>query len=105
MLNSQGCSGTGQCNGTTSDGETVYHPICLSAPSISEMTSVLGSLFSNQFPCDNIPVERLLLTVSAPGNISRIRVLLTEQLLSTLKDQTAFKAVKHAGEVFLEIVE
>lgn len=83
--------------------ENVYHPICLSSPSITEMTSVVGSLFYSQFPNDTMPVERLLLSVLAPGASSRIRVHLTEQLLSTLKDQTAFKASKTGNEVHLEI--
>jgi len=105
VFNSQGCNVTGACKETTNSGEIIFHPICLSAPSISEMTSVVASLFSTQYPCDNVTVDRILLTVNAPGNTSRIRVHLTEQLLSTLKDQTAFKAVKYAGEVFLEVVE
>ncbi|CAG7723071.1 unnamed protein product [Allacma fusca] len=84
--------------------EVLYNPVCLSSPSIAEFTSVLGSLFSNQNPHDSVIVDRLLLTVNAPGN-SRLRVLLTEQLLTTLKDQTAFRAAKCGGEVFLEIVE
>jgi transcription factor CP2-like protein len=86
-------------------GDPVYHPICLSAPSISEMTSVIGSLCYNQFPSDTLPVDRLLLSVLAPGSTSRIRVLLTEQLLTTLKDQSAFKAYKVGSEVYLELIE
>lgn len=70
-----------------------------------EMTSVVGSLFYNQNPSDTVAVERLLLSVLAPGGSSRIRVLLTEQLLSTLKDQTAFRAYKIGSEIHLEIVE
>ncbi len=69
------------------------------------MTSVVGSMYTTQFPRDTPPVERLLLSVLAPGGTSRIRVLLTEQLLSTLKDQTAFKAFKCGSEVHLEIAE
>lgn len=68
------------------------------------MTSVVGSMFYTQFPGE-VAVERLLFSVLAPGGSSRIRVLLTEQLLSTLKDQTAFKAFKIGTDVHLEIVE
>lgn len=100
-------NGPGVCStsGTNLDHDTIFHPVCLSSPSIIELTSVLSSLFSSQCPQDSQPVERLLLSVCAPGNTTRIRVLLTEQLLSTLKDQTAFKALKKNGEIFLEIVE
>lgn len=100
-------NGPGVCStsGTTLDHDTLFHPVCLSSPSIMELTSALGSLFSNQCPQDSQPVERVLLSVCAPGNTTRIRVLLTEQLLSTLKDQTAFKGLKKGGEIFLEIVE
>lgn len=92
-------------SGGSLDHDTLFHPVCLSSHSIMELTSVLSSLFSAQCPQDPIPAERLLLSVCAPGNATRIRVLLTEQLLSTLKDQTAFKALKKGGEIFLEIVE
>jgi transcription factor CP2-like protein len=83
---------------------TLFHPVCLSSPSIAELTSVLGSIFSTNFQSDCLLAERLFLSVNAPGNV-RIRVNLTEQLLSTLKDQTAFKAVKNGVEICLEILE
>ncbi|ODM95261.1 Upstream-binding protein 1 [Orchesella cincta] len=100
-------NGPGVCStsGTTLDQDTIFHPVCLSSPSIMEFTSVLSSLFISQCPQDSQTVERLLLSVCSPGNTTRIRVLLTEQLLSTLKDQTAFKALKKGAEIFLEIVE
>jgi len=89
------------------EGECMYHPICISGPSLPEMTSVVSSLFYNQYPTESLSVERLLLSVNAPTGVtsSRIKVLLTEQLLSTLRDQTVFKAYKNGCDVILEMVE
>jgi hypothetical protein len=94
----------GEGRGGCDDQKSLFHPVCLSAPSTAELTAVLGSLFHSNWQTDPIPAERLFLLVTAPGG-ARIRVLLTEQLLSTLRDQTAFKTLKNGPEVCLEVIE
>jgi len=103
---SQGFGQSSSCNSSPCEQEPVFHPICLSSHSISEFTSALAALFGKQYPHDVFMVERLFLTVSNGQNgNSKIRVILTEQLLTTLKDQMPFKAVKRGIDVSLEALE